>query len=143
MSSRRGIASEYSYIKMKKEKRVFMSAILASVLWHVFWLSMITVVVVPNRIEPIKFSKVSFLGPILERTPMELGIKPVERSSLEMKYLSRIDRIDIPLNNSNIAGRLREETSLAEPHSVIHSNLTDLIEQSLSGSKIEPVRIAE
>ncbi|MBN2453644.1 MAG: hypothetical protein JXB40_05215 [Candidatus Omnitrophica bacterium] len=53
---------------------------------HLFWLSAIKIVSAPVREEAVKFSKVSFLGPILSRVGMEVRAAPASRSLLEIRY---------------------------------------------------------
>ena len=71
--------------------RVLLSAILFSAVWHLFWMSAFTVVVVPKDTKPPKFSSVSFLGPILEQSMLSVSSAAHERSTLEKRYLSEIE----------------------------------------------------
>jgi hypothetical protein len=70
--------------------RVLISAILFSAIWHTFWLSAFTVIVVPKVEKTVKFSNVSFLGPILEKGVLNVNVKAHERTSLENSYLTSI-----------------------------------------------------
>lgn len=74
---------------MKKD-RVLISAILFSAIWHIFWLSAFTVVVVPKIKKSVKFSSVSFLGPILEKSVLNVNVKAHERIIPENTYLASI-----------------------------------------------------
>ena len=117
--------------------QVFALAILASLLWHLFWLSTISIVSSPENSRPIKFSKVSFLGPLLGKGTMELQARPKERSFLEKRYLVAVDAlqrrpesgVDLTIDKyetGNNAYHLRDE------------GLTAAIDDALSGEKLEP-----
>ena len=69
--------------------RIFLIAILASLGWHLFWLSTIAIVSNPVNARSVKFSKVSFLGPLLGKGSMELQSRPKERSFLEIRYFGK------------------------------------------------------
>ena len=69
------------------KNKVLVAAIVFSVVWHIFWLSAFKVVVVPKVKMAVKFSNVSFLGPILERSVVSVDVKPRERTILEKNYL--------------------------------------------------------
>ncbi|MDP3790799.1 MAG: hypothetical protein Q8R38_02020 [Candidatus Omnitrophota bacterium] len=71
--------------------KVLVLAILLSAAWHLFWLSAFTVVVVPKVNKSVKFSNVSFLGPILERSVLNVSPSTQERTALEQKFLMSID----------------------------------------------------
>jgi hypothetical protein len=45
------------------------------------------VVVVPKVKKPVKFSSVSFLGPILDRGVLSVNVKSHERTAQEARYL--------------------------------------------------------
>lgn len=61
-------------------------AIAISFAWHIFWLSAVKIISSPVRQEAVKFSKISFLGPILSRANMVVRAAPAERSFLEKRY---------------------------------------------------------
>src|SRR3989338_808574 len=115
---------------------IFNFAIFISVTWHIFWICMISVVVTPKEASPIKFSKVSFLGPILERGVLEVKIRPRERSLLEKRYISEIKK----LNEGKIAQPAGETDWSIKGWDAKVSDiaLTHLIEEALNGSKVEP-----
>ena len=70
--------------------RVLIFAIVFSAIWHIFWLSAFTVVVVPKAKKAVKFSNVSFLGPILEKGGFNVNVSAHEPTILEKKYLASI-----------------------------------------------------
>jgi hypothetical protein len=72
---------------MKKE-RVLIAALLFSAVWHIFWLSAVSVVVAPKAAKQVKFSGVSFLGPILDMGVFKTNIEPRERTMPEKRYLA-------------------------------------------------------
>lgn len=76
-------------ISLFKDK-VLLYAILLSAVWHVFWLSSVSVVVVPKQAKQVKFSGVSFLGAMPDRSPIRVSAVPHERTAPEKRYLADI-----------------------------------------------------
>ena len=126
-------------IKIFKDEgwRIFAIAILASLAWHLFWLSTIAIVSNPANTRSVKFSKVSFLGPLLGKGSLDLQARPKERSFLEMRYLGESRRLSqMPMQaivtatdkyeGGNDAYHLRDERMIA------------FIDDALSGEKLEP-----
>lgn len=112
--------------------RIFILAILASLAWHVLWLSMITVVA-PTVREPVKFSKVAFLGPILDRGVMEVRVNARERSFLENRYLELMQSV-VPMKDGMSGGKfVTSKTSRS-----LNDKLIYLIDEAASGPKVEP-----
>jgi len=74
-----------------KRDRVLLSAILFSALWHLFWLSALSVVVAPKDTRPPQFSSVSFLGPILEESVLRVNSAVPAHSISEKSYLSDLE----------------------------------------------------
>ena len=117
--------------------RIFALAILASLVWHLFWLSTIAIVSSPVNARSVKFSKVSFLGPLLGKGSMELQARPKERSFLEIRYLGVARRllqrpgqpvmtITDKYEGGNDAYHLRDERMIT------------FIDDALNGNKLEP-----
>jgi len=52
--------------------RIFKIAFLVSLAWHLFCMSFFKIVVLPGRYHTRDLTKVSFLGPILEKTALEI-----------------------------------------------------------------------
>lgn len=80
---------------------VLIFAILFSAVWHIFWLSAFTVIVVPKVEKGVKFSNVSFLGPILEKNALNVNVNPSERTTLEKKYFDSI-KTQAPLTREGV-----------------------------------------
>ena len=117
--------------------RIFALAILASVIWHLFWLSTITIVSNPANTRSVKFSKVSFLGPLLGKGGMELQAQPKERSFLEMRYLGQSRRLaQIP--GQAIATAADKYEGGNDAYHLRDEKMTALIDDALSGEKLEP-----
>ena len=76
-----------------KSDRVLLSALIFSAVWHLFWMSALTVVVTPKDAKPPKFSSVSFLGPILEQSILKVSSIAHERSASERRYLSELGNL--------------------------------------------------
>ena len=117
--------------------RIFVIAIIASAVWHVFWLSIVTVVSTPKESGVVKFSKVSFLGPILERGALEVRIEPSQRSFLEKRHLdlveSGITAHNVPVNDGPI-----KEPSGKDFFVLSDGKLFGLIKEAVTASKLEP-----
>lgn len=142
MQERGSIASKYSYgeIRPAAGYKIFVLAILISLIWHVAWLSMIKVVVVPNRTIPVKFSKVSFLGTLLSKgagTP--LTAQPREQAFLEKHYLSNLGRGPYGDNPAEKSTYVKYERRAEESHALRDQSLKGLIEMAISDVKIEPL----
>lgn len=112
--------------------RIFNLAILSSIALHIFWLSIVRVVVTPNKTGPVKFSKVSFLGPIMTKGMLQVGIRPRERSFLERRYLSIAREGFSPLVKVSSDSPYRQVRS-------VDKKLDALIGDAISASKIEPI----
>jgi len=121
--------------------RIFILAMLASLAWHIFWLSVITITA-PTQKAPIKFSKVSFLGPILGRGSMEFRVQPKERSFLEKRYLDKIE-----LSHIKFRSQAKADSDRYEPNKefdLLHKDkLTDFIDEAVGGPKLEPAYYIE
>ena len=115
--------------------RVFIIAIFASLLWHLFWISTITIVAKPDNAHQIKFSKVSFLGPLLGGGAMELQARPKERSFLEKRYLDAVSRLSTePMAGANTAIERYEDKD--EAYRLRDERMTSAIDDALAGDKI-------
>ena len=116
---------------------IFMIAILASLLWHLFWLTTISIVSNPDNTRHVKFSKVSFLGPLLGKGAMEFQAMPKERSFLEKRYLRITGALPaLPEDDlSPAAGKYEKENDLSR---LRDEEMIALIDDALSGEKLEP-----
>ena len=122
-----------------KSDKIFVGAIIVSICWHLFWLSAVTIVSTPSKQAPVKFSKVSFLGPILERGPLEMRIEPRQRSILEKRYLTDVERIAagakaLQAKDPDAAGEAVWDFSASSDE-----KLSGFIRDAVSDAKIEPV----
>ena len=52
----------------------FGKALFFSVLWHLFWISSITIVSLPAKVQYPRFSSISFLGPLLDEPNFEVHV---------------------------------------------------------------------
>ncbi|MDP2928795.1 MAG: hypothetical protein Q8O01_01855 [Candidatus Omnitrophota bacterium] len=121
-----------------RRDRVLVSAILFSAIWHLFWLLALTVVVAPKDVRPLKFSSVSFLGPILEDNMLRVGVVVHERSIFEKRYLSEI-------KSSSLLIREGEDPDLYAKTGIdivtdpeFEKMITRLAILSIDGNKLEP-----
>ena len=122
-----------------RRDRVLLSAILFSAIWHLFWLSALTVVVVPKDTKPPKFSSVSFLGPILETSILEVSSAVHERSIPEKRYLSEIENSSALIRekadpDAYTEAGLDAETDIFESDEM----LTGIAISAIDGNKMEP-----
>jgi len=94
---------------MKKDS-VLISSVTFSAVWHIFWLSILAVVVVPHVERPVKFSNVAFLGPILDRGILSVNVGSQERSAVEKEFFSKVNqaRGEIPEYDKFTAGSRAE-----------------------------------
>ena len=123
---------------MRKD-RVLLSALIFSAMWHLFWLSALTVVVVPKDTKPIKFSSVSFLGPILETIMLEVSSAAHERSIPEKRYLSEIEN-SFALMMEKAGPDVSVEADLDAGTDIVESDemLTGFAISAIDGHKMEP-----
>ena len=122
-----------------KPDRVLLSALIFSAVWHLFWMSALTVVVAPRDTKPPKFSSVSFLGPILGESMLEVNSASHERSDLEKRYLSEVEDsfylvVDKAGSVSYAEAGLDAGTDIFEPDEM----LTGLAISAIDGDKMEP-----
>lgn len=128
-------------MNMNVNNRIFLIAIAISLVWHLFCISSVQIVT-PKAASPVKFSRVSFLGPLLERGAIELRLEPKERSFLEKRHLEAVENMHYTgtgdAKNRSIA-YVREETPLF----LDREKLPYLVREAVSGPKPEPVYISD
>ena len=119
--------------------KILMFAILFSAVWHLFWLSALTVVVVPKDAKPPKFSSVSFLGPILEESMLKVSSVVHERSALEKRYLSETGNSSVLVREKSDPDA-RTEAGLDAGTDIFEADemLTGLAISAIDGNKMEP-----
>ena len=78
---------------IKLRKISFGKALFLSVLWHLFWISSITIVSLPAKVQYPRFSSISFLGPLLDEPNFEVHVsqKPPLRGET-MRVQERVNR---------------------------------------------------
>lgn len=122
---------------MFKEKALA-AAVIISAVWHLFWLSAITVVSSPGAGPRTKFSKVSFLGPILETATAQVQAAPSERSLLEKRYFDGVVRAaHRPVVPPEEKSR-PEEALQADFYILKDGKLSELIRSAVGESRVEP-----
>lgn len=117
-------------------------AVMLSLIWHLFWISAIKVVVMPNRTEPVRFSKVSFLGPILTKVTMDVRAEPRKQSFLEKRYLDCVDNSVWPEKIVPDSARLKFDNDKTL-RIIEESRMTGLIDEVLGAAKMTPSYSAE
>jgi hypothetical protein len=131
------IAKNLTKIFKNESYRIFIIALFASFLWHLLWISTVKIVSNPVNAHAVKFSKVSFLGPLLGGGTMELQARPKERSFLEKRYFAQAKRFAREGYLSARTGLNYYETS-DDTYHVKDDGMSGLISEVLSGEKIEP-----
>lgn len=123
-----------------RQNRILISALIFSAVWHIFWLSAFTVVVVPKVKKSVKFSNVSFLGPILERSVLNVNISGHDRTALEKKYFDSIEPGMIPSAEQIMQdSHVMPATDIAQPYGY-NERLEAVVAASIDTVKIEPGR---
>ena len=108
-------------------------------MWHLFWLSALTVVIVPKDTKPPKFSSVSFLGPILEESMLKVSSVVHERSTPEKRYLSEIENSSA-LIMEKAGPDAYTQADLGAGTDIFEADemLTGLAISAIDGNKMEP-----
>lgn len=123
-------------IELKKrffQDPVFIVAILVSAIWHIFWLSIVSVSTVPREIDSIRFSKVSFLGPMPASRALEMRVEPGSRSLPEKRFFKFIENLTPPDEFLQKTGH-----DIDAPYKEEDGVFTSLVKDSLAASKLEP-----
>ena len=114
--------------------RIFAIAIAISLAWHLFWMSTITIVAKPDKNALVKFSKVSFLGPILGKGAMEVQARPKERSFLENRYMDA-ERSAVYYSERYMTGEEREYYGSTDRYPSRSESMSLLIDGALNAEK--------
>jgi hypothetical protein len=117
--------------------RILAIAVAASVAWHLFWLFAIKIDISPRQTKEVKFSKVSFLGPILDIGAVELRVEPPQRSFLEKRYMGRVARIPYGVQESAKDVHPRYDPN-ASSGIIEERDIPLLINEALDARKSEP-----
>lgn len=122
--------------------KVLAIAILLSLCWHLFWILMIKVVSAPALPSHAKYSKVSFLGPLLTKVTLEVSDRMPERSSLEKIFFehSGSDTSWVKLVASDTRSRY---VNLGRQNSALDKEMVRMTAASLGDQKAEPDYPAE
>ena len=88
---RHDAGSEINMVRLKN--RALFISLAASGLWHLLWVSVITVVIVPENIKAVKFSKVSFLGPVISAKALDVRTASRAASFLEGRMAKYADSL--------------------------------------------------
>jgi hypothetical protein len=112
-------------------------AITVSLAWHIFWLSAVKIVSSTGASQPVRFSKVSFLGPILSAVGTEVSAQPAELSYLEKRFISYVGD---PSSYAGITGQIPEARGPCPAASAgtVDDRMAYYIDKAVSGDKAEP-----
>jgi hypothetical protein len=116
--------------------KVLALAVFFSLAWHLFCLSAIRII--PAKAEPsqAKYSKVSFLGPILSRVSIGVRAQPVKRSFLEGRYAANAGKALSAAPSSEPSRNARDVE--AAPAADVDKKMPRLVDDAVSGLKAEP-----
>jgi hypothetical protein len=117
-------------------RRILILAIAVSLVWHLFWLSTVKIVSGPVRREAVKFSKVSFLGPILSGISMDLRAAPASRSFLERRYRA-MTAAAFSRDGQPGMGAASKHDADAAPSKETVGGFSLAIDDAVSGEKLE------
>jgi len=118
--------------------KILSYAILASLVWHFFWISAVKVVVSKPPKAALRFGKISFLGPILSRSAIELKISPRQRSLLEKRYFTELESImTSPGQYGPVA---RPGFDMKGSPIISDTGIKRFVEEAVAGAKLEPDR---
>jgi hypothetical protein len=120
-----------------KIDRMLAAAIAISLFWHFFWIFGVKVIIAPKNSGTVKFSKVSFLGPILERGALEVRMATSERSIIEKRYLTMIGST-VPVLKDEIGLPEAADVPETDIHSASGADLSAAAREALGASKLEP-----
>ena len=116
---------------------IFVIALSLSVVWHIFWLSSVKVIVMPEKAGAVKFSKVSFLGPILEKGALEVRMDLGQHSFLEKRCIEMVERY--ASDNERLTRRKPVKAARGKDFYGLSDNrLSGFIKNAISDSKMEP-----
>lgn len=80
---------------MFKDKK-FTIAFSISLLWHLFWMCIVFVVIVPKGMDFVKFPTVSFLGPVLEQDSVTVQEQNSDINRFSTFFKKDFEPLDIP-----------------------------------------------
>lgn len=123
-----------------KKYRVLILALLFSAIWHILWLSAVSVVVVPKPEKMVRFSGVSFLGPILDKGAFKISVESRERTPAEKHYLDYIGGIPGNLTDNATRDEYEKLVPVGESITASGEDLSGLIIAAIDNHKIEPGR---
>jgi len=118
--------------------KAFLIALGISLVWHIMCVASITVVVAPQKKQPILFSKVSFLGPILERGVLSVGLQPSERTFLEKRYAAFIDTSARHLPPLVQGDALKKLPAYREESQDTTARVARYVEETINVPKVSP-----
>ena len=138
-------AVTYTVIRARRKlyrSRVFIFAVLLSLFLHVFWIAAVKIVATHPASERVKFSKVSFLGPILERGMLEVRIEPRQRDLLEKRYLHDVDALNAAFRAQEARRGCADKAGEA-PFRGTDDTLPAQVKDAVSGPKLQPAYLYE
>lgn len=123
--------------------KVLSAAILISLAWHLFCMSVVKVIPAKAGPSQVRFSKVAFLGQILSKVSLGVKAGTRERTFLEKRfnsmYSSRAEAALVSVESSKApeGGRAAEVRTGADTE----RKIAYMIEDAVSGPKVEADRV--
>lgn len=117
---------------MAMKNRALAIAIAISGITHLFWMSVISVVIVPEHVKVSRFSRVSFLSPTISTRVIEVRMRGPERSFLEKRFSDHLERIR-PKPSA------RSENEFLNDYFIVkETRMTQILIDSIAGEKSVP-----
>jgi len=131
---------EYQMFDLKffvNKNYILILALAISLAWHLLWLSIISISA-PKETAPIKFSNVSFLGPILGRGSVEFRTQPKAHSFLEKRYLGKVSDLSYSKESVHLkAADFRYQKPIKAYYSA-DKDFLNFVDDSLAEPKAHP-----
>lgn len=123
-------------------RKILAAAIALSLAVHLFWLCALRIVVSPGQSAHAKFSRVTFLGPILTAARTEVTAARRERSYLEDRHYRRLGRAAVGPRGSLEEPEERRECA-SDANAAAEAKYVVLVGSAVEKAKVEPEYAAE
>ena len=122
--------------------RILIAAVVFSLAVHLFWLSAVKIVVSPGLTAHAKFSRVTFLGPILTKVNTEVRAERARRSYLEERYAKRLAK-PAPAFGQEAGPRDARHDGRTDGNSAAETRYVNFVGAAVEKAKVEPEYGAE
>lgn len=118
-------------------QRILIAAIALSLGVHLFWLCAIRIVAAPAEASRARFSRVTFLGPILSTARTTVTAARSSRSYLEVRYAGRSVKA-VPEPARDAAVRDVRHDGISGTNSAAETRYVGLVGSAVEKQKVEP-----